>query len=122
MPETKSQPPTPDAPASTLVIELDFDLLSNALTMRAKAPTILLSGVLRRAEAVPTIPLAKEHAPEGPSTRRVRIEYDAATESVKVSSDAMPIIHTGILVMAHSMMTQSQILQRIQGMAARGRA
>lgn len=120
--ENPKTPPAqkPDAVPSTKVrIELDFDMASSQLMMKAKAPTVLISAILRRAESAPVTEIP-ERAPGAP--RRVLIDYDlAGTAQPSVQTDASSIILLGILVMAHSMITQNQVMQRIQAMGARER-
>lgn len=120
--EKESLPPTPPQPdaadnPSKITIELEFNMLTSQCQMRSKAPTVVVLGVLRSAATIKPKEIAET---EVGAARRVKIEYDLATEKGTAESDASPIIYQGILAYAESMITQNQLLQRLQGMAARG--
>lgn len=116
-PQTAEQPqPQASKPETTYRLELDYDMLANNLVMRSRAPTVVVSGILRRAEYT-----QPETLPEEGTKRRIIIDYDMATDETTVKTDAPTIIFLGILAMAHSMMTQNQVLQRLQGMQAQSK-
>lgn len=113
--------PTPEKPAlvTKFHIELDYDMLSSQLLLRSKAPTVVVLGILELAKPVVPVEI-KEKAPG--AARRIIIDYDMAGDGVPVvQSDCSEIIHIGILAMAHSMITQNQIMQRLQAMGAQAR-
>lgn len=111
-----SQPPEPQ---NHVQVELQFDMRSTRLSMKSKAPTIVIMGVLSKAQAVTPAPLAQSD-PSG--ARVVRIDFDLDKEVCNVESDASPLVYAGILAMAHSMITQNQVLQAVQAImtASRG--
>lgn len=110
---------TADAPLRTKVrIELTYDMLSSQLLMKSGWPTVVVAGVLKKAESVTPTEIKEEKLG---APRRVNIDFDMETDIIKVESDASPLIYLGILTMAHSMMTQQQVLQRVQAMAAQPR-
>lgn len=114
--EAKTTPQQPDP--TKVRIELEYNMLSNNLVMRSKQATVVISAVLRMAEQIPPKEIA-EIAPAAP--RRIFIDYDMKTSEISIETDAAILIYTGMLVMAHSMMTQNQILQRLQAAQARSR-
>lgn len=117
-PETTPQSPTPpEAPETKYFVELEYDMANGNLTMKSKAPTVIVSAIMRTAEF--TVPV--EMAVNSDGKKRLKIEYDMLTDTASVQSDTSPVITRGMLVMAFSMITQSQILQRLQGMQARAK-
>lgn len=112
--ETKTPPTIADS--AKVRIELEFDMMTSQLVLRSKSPTVIVAALLRKAETAARTEIPEEK-PGGP--RRVFIEYDLAKGGdVSVQTDAADLIYTGMLVIAHSMMTQNQIMQRLQAMAA----
>jgi hypothetical protein len=113
--ESESQKTTPTTESATKVhIELEYDMLGSQLLMKSKAPTVVLAAALRAAEGIQ--PIAVQPKDPTSAKRTVVIDFDMDTEVGIVSSDASPFIVLGILVMAHSMMTQNQTLQRLHGL------
>lgn len=115
-PEAKTPPPLPNG--NKVRIELEYNMLTNNLVMRSGYPTVIVSAVLRNAEVTQPKEI-EETAPGAP--RRIFIDYDMKTNTCSVETDAAILIYTGILVMAHSMVTQNQIFQRIQAAQAKSR-
>lgn len=110
--------PTVEKKINTKVrIELTYDMLASNLQMKSQSPTVVIAGVLRKAEFVTPKEL-REKALGAP--RVVLIEYDLETDKIEVESDASSLIYLGIIVMAHSMMTQNQLLQRMQAKGSSG--
>lgn len=110
-PQTEKPPTPPNADDTKFHIELEYDLLRGSLIMKSKAPTVMLSGILRKAENSPFLAIA----PAGQG-RRVIVDYDMITDIAIVRTDAHDVIARGIFVMAYSMMTQSQVHQQLQKM------
>ena len=90
---------------------------TSRLNMASQAPTVVLTGILRKAEYADL-----ETLPESGATRRVIIDYDMETDETRVQTDAPAVVFIGMLAMAQGMITGNQILQRIQGMQAAGAA
>lgn len=113
----KPQPETLKTDAVELMhVELDFNTLTSGLELRAKFPTIIISGILKKAEFVPVGQLE-----DTGEKKTIVIDYDSATDIAIVKSNAPPLVYRGMLAMAFMMITQNQTLQRVQAMSAAGR-
>lgn len=113
LPQAEKTMPQPERADTKLLIELEFDMLKSTITLKSKAPTVVLSGILRKAEFA-----AHERIAAVGDARRIIIDYDLVTDEARVRTDADPLIARGIFVMAYSMMTTSQVLQRFQAAQA----
>ncbi len=111
------KPETPQAeaaaPNTLFHIELEMELETSRLVMKSKAPTVVLCGILRKAEQTGPITIAEKG-----KERHIYIDYDMATDQAIVRSDASDVIMRGMFQMAYSMITQSQVLQRFQASQA----
>lgn len=119
--KTSETAPTLDAPPASFVrIEIEYNMQNAGMVIRSRLPTLLLNAVLGKAQQVQPeqIPETGETAP-----RRIIIEYDMAKPSIlpDVQTDASELICEGMFIMAFSMITQNQVMQRIQAMAAKSR-
>lgn len=50
---------------------------------------------------------------------RIELDFDMASNQLTMKSQAPTVMILGILAMAQSMVTQNQVLQRLQAMAAK---
>jgi len=110
---TPDQAAAAEKPNTLYHIELEMVLETSALSMKSKAPTVVLCGILAKAETAYPITIAET----GPS-RHVYIDYDMATDEAVVRTDASNLIMRGMLQMAYSMITQSQVTQRLNAARA----
>lgn len=80
------------------------------MRIQSQAATVILHAVLRRAEQskAKEIPETEVGAP-----RRIIIDYDLKADTCAVETDASPMVLTGCLAYAHSLITQNQVMQRI---------
>ncbi|MES2155376.1 MAG: hypothetical protein V4510_09605 [bacterium] len=115
---TGSETTPAETPEKTVSIELEYTVATSSLVMRSRTPTIVLASVLTLAQTVaePCVVPQKD-----PAKHVVYLEYSFETDLVAVLTDAPPMVHRGILAVAISMLTQSQVMQRIQGLAAKSR-
>lgn len=121
--ESKKTSTPPTLPAKTdgtrVRIEIETDLLTNQVRMASHSPTVVLMSVLRKAQSA-----KPKEIPERAvgADRRIMIDYDLAWPEDRlpeVESDASSVLYVGILELAISMVTQNQVLQRIQAAAAK---
>ncbi len=109
---TLPEPTLPPDP-TRVHIELEYDMLASGLTMKGKHPTVVMAAVLRKAELAKPRQIEETNV-AGP--RRVIIDYDMKDDTIRVQTDAAPLIYLGILVMAHYMITQNQVLKMLRKM------